>query len=146
MKHEISTKNKIALFAIVLIAALALSSVAQVIEVKALPPDPSDASSIPKFVNQLTGAPPVYVPKIIKDPNGRGIAYEYTVTMDESMQQVLPAGYPQIEMGYGGNAKDAVTGKDLGYVLNSPGPSFEAVRGIPIVVSPTKSPRTTCSR
>ncbi len=36
--------------------------------------------------------------------------------------------------GYGGLAKDAVTGKYLGYVLNSPGPSFEAVRGIPSVV------------
>lgn len=31
-------------------------------------------------------------------------------------------------------AKDAVTGKYLGYVRNSPGPSFEAIRGIPMQV------------
>jgi spore coat protein A, manganese oxidase len=114
---------------------LYLSSFATLAEVKAQIPDASDASSIPKFVNQLTSAPPVYVPKIIKNPNGKGIAYEYTVYMSKSMQQVLPAGYPQTPVwGYGGNAKDSVTGKSLGYVLNSPGPSFEAIRGIPIVV------------
>ncbi len=132
---EISTKTKTAFFALLLVAALALGSFASVVEVKALLPDPSVASSIPKFVNQLTGAPPVYVPKIIRDPNGRGIAYEYTVTMDESIQQVLPPGYPKTPVwGYGGNAKDAITGKYLGYVLNSPGPSFEAINGIPTVV------------
>jgi FtsP/CotA-like multicopper oxidase with cupredoxin domain len=102
-----------------------------------------DPNMIPKFVNQLTGPPPVYVPKLIRDPNGRGIAFEYTVTMDESMQQVLPTvdefgnptGFGMTSVwGYGGQAKDAVTGKRLGYVLNSPGPSFEAIRGIPSVV------------
>lgn len=102
-----------------------------------------DPLTIPKFVNQLTGPPPVYVPKMIRDPTGRGIAFEYTVTMDESMQQILPTvdefgvatGFGMTPVwGYGGQAKDAVTGKKLGYVLNSPGPSFEAIRGIPIVV------------
>lgn len=36
--------------------------------------------------------------------------------------------------GYGGVAEDAVTKTPLGYVRSSPGPSFEAVRGIPIQV------------
>jgi FtsP/CotA-like multicopper oxidase with cupredoxin domain len=94
-----------------------------------------DPLTIPKWVNQITGPPPVYVPRIIKDPLGKGIAFQYTVTMDESIQQILPSGYPKTPVwGYGGQAKDAVTGKKLGYVLNSPGPSFEAIRGIPTVV------------
>lgn len=94
-----------------------------------------DPLTIPKFVNQLTGAPPVYVGKLVRNPNGSGFAMQYTVTMDESMQQILPPGYPKTAVwGYGGQAKDAVTGKSLGYVLNSPGPTFEAIRGLPTVV------------
>lgn len=124
-----------------MVAILALSSFAA-LGVDATPAL-LDPLSIPKFVNQLTGPPPVYVPEIIRDPLGRGIAYRYTVTMDEKMQQILPTidelgnptGFGMTSVwGYGGQAKDAVTGKSLGFVLNSPGPSFEAVRGIPSVV------------
>ena len=102
-----------------------------------------DPSDIPKFTNQLTGPPPVYTPKLMKNPNGPGVVMYYEVTMDESSQQVLPTidengdptGFGTTDVwGYGGNAHDAMTGKPLGYVLNSPGPSFEAVRGIPTVV------------
>jgi len=88
---------------------------------------PLNPLTIPKFVNQLTGPPPVYEQIA---PN------EYAVDMVEIMQQVLPPGFPQTKVwGYGGLAKDAVTGAPLGYVANSPGPSFEATKGIPIRVT-----------
>lgn len=123
------------LAATLLVVILVLSSFAIFVPTAAADPTLLDSSSIPKFVNQLTGPPPVYVPHIIKDPQGKGIAFQYTVTMAKQNQQVLPTGYPMTPVwGYGGIAKDAVTGKYLGYVLNSPGPSFEAVRGIPSVV------------
>jgi hypothetical protein len=63
---------------------------------------PLDPLTIPKFVNQLTGPPPVYDQVA---PN------EYAVDMVEIMQQVLPPGFPQTKVwGYGGLAKDAVKG------------------------------------
>jgi spore coat protein A len=136
-----SDKRKTALATSLLIIMLALSSFMMLVPtVKAALLDPSD---IPKFTNQLTGPPPVYTPKMIKNPNGPGVAMYYEITMDESSQQILPTvdengdptGFGMTDVwGYGGNARDAMTGKPLGYVLNSPGPSFEAVRGIPTVV------------
>ncbi|UCD40572.1 MAG: multicopper oxidase domain-containing protein [Candidatus Bathyarchaeota archaeon] len=88
---------------------------------------PLDPLTIPKFVNQLMGPPPVY-DQIA--PN------EYAVDMVEIMQQVLPPGFPQTKVwGYGGQAKDAVSGAPLGYIANSPGPSFEVTKGIPIRVN-----------
>jgi FtsP/CotA-like multicopper oxidase with cupredoxin domain len=129
-----SIKRKTVFAATLLVATLVLSSFVMLGTANAAPAL-LDPLTIPKFVNQLTGPPPVYVPKIIKDPLGKGIAFEYTVTMDEKMQQILPPGFPMTSVwGYGGQAKDAVTGKKLGFVLNSPGPSFEAIRGIPSVV------------
>ena len=129
-----SIKGKNFLIAALLVALMVLSSFAVFSPVSAAPPL-MDPTTIPKFENQLTGPPPVYIPQVIKDPEGKGIAYRYTVKMDEQNQQVLPPGYPMTPVwGYGGYAKDAVTGKYLGYVLNSPGPSFEAKRGIPSVV------------
>ena len=85
-----------------------------------------DPTTIPQFVNQLTGPPPVYV------PNNDG---SFTVTMSKLMQQILPPPFPKTEVwGYGGKAKDAVTGNPLGVITNSPGPSFEAKRGKPVQV------------
>ena len=93
-----------------------------------------DGSTIPKYTDQLV-IPPVYVPKNIYDCNGKMIRQEYTVTMSQFSQQILPSGYPKtVVFGYGGNAKDAVTGKYLGFVSNSPAPSFEAIRGVPVRV------------
>jgi FtsP/CotA-like multicopper oxidase with cupredoxin domain len=68
--------------------------------------------------------------------DGEVVRHEYTVTMTSFMQQILP---PSMNLltpvwGYGGVAKDAVTGTPLGYVRSTPAPSFEAVRGIPIQV------------
>ena len=95
-----------------------------------------DPLTIPKYENQLTGPLPVYEPTNITDSNGKVIRYEYTVTMSSFKEQILP---PSMNLltnvwGYGGMAKDASTGASLGYVQSAPGPSFEAVRGIPIKV------------
>ncbi|MBP1929527.1 FtsP/CotA-like multicopper oxidase with cupredoxin domain [Methanolinea mesophila] len=86
-----------------------------------------DPATIPKWENTITGPPPVYVPV---SPN------YYEVNMTVFSQQVLP---PSMSLtttvwGYGGLAKDAVTGAPLGFVRNSPGPSFEAAKGTPINV------------
>ena len=138
-----SIKRKNFLTATLLVAILFLSSFAFIASVKADYPELIPPETIPKYVNQLTGPPPVYKPTIMKNPNGPGIAMYYEVTMDESNQQILPTvdengnptGFGETSVwGYGGQARDAMTGKPLGYILNSPGPSFEAVRGIPTVV------------
>jgi spore coat protein A len=94
-----------------------------------------DPLSIPKFENQLTGPPPVFEPTVVMD-DGKVVRYDYTVTMSSFMEQVLPSSMGLLTpvWGYGGMAKDAVTGASLGYVQSAPGPSFEAVRGIPIKV------------
>ncbi len=124
----------------VLAAALAVLSVSVIIAwpVLAAPPAPEllDPTTIPKYVNQLTGPPPVYVPREIRGKGGEVIQHSYTVLMKSFMQQILPPGYPATRVwGYGGVAKDAVTGAPLGFVQNSPGPSFEPVRGIPAYVN-----------
>jgi FtsP/CotA-like multicopper oxidase with cupredoxin domain len=106
-----------------------------------------DPSTIPKFVNQLV-IPPVYVPTYSLDRRVRGqtgkIVQNYKVDMSEFYEQILPTvdengsptGFAQTKVwGYGGNVKDAVTGKFLGYVQNSPGPTFEAIKGIPVRVT-----------
>jgi spore coat protein A, manganese oxidase len=95
-----------------------------------------DPLTIPKFENQLAGPLPVYDPTVVKDNNGNVIRYEYTVTMSSFMEQILPSSMNLLTpvWGYGGIAKDALTGAPLGYVQSVPGPSFEAVRNIPIQV------------
>jgi len=93
-----------------------------------------DPLTIPKYVNQLTGPPPVYEPKVVKRGN-KVIRHDYTVDVTEFYQQVLPPGFPMTPVwGYGGKAKDATTGESLGYIRNQPGATFEAIRGIPINV------------
>ncbi len=102
-----------------------------------------DPLAIPKWVNQLEGPIPVYVPVNITDNNGDVIRQEYVVTVSEFYQQILPAtdengiptGFaPTKVWGYGGPAKDASTGQYLGIVKNTPGPTFDAIRNIPIQV------------
>ncbi len=91
-----------------------------------------DPRTIPKFENQLTGPPPVYEPTVTTDSTGKTI-HEYTVTMSSFEEQMLPPSMGLITpvWGYGGLAKDAVTGAPLGFVQGAPGPSFESERGIP---------------
>ena len=104
------------------------------------PPAPTllDPKAIPKFVNELTGPPPVYDYVMQMNPNTGQLERYYNVDVTEFMQQVLPAPLPMTKVwGYGGTAHDSITGASLGYVRNAPGPSFEAVRGEPINVKYT---------
>jgi FtsP/CotA-like multicopper oxidase with cupredoxin domain len=100
-----------------------------VVPVAAAAPAPApvllDPKTIPKYVNQITGPPPVYVP----------VSGNYEVNVTNFSQQVLPAPFPLTTVwGYGGLAKDAVTGAPMGFVRNSPGPTFEITRGTLITV------------
>ncbi|MCU0852318.1 MAG: multicopper oxidase [Thermoplasmata archaeon] len=102
-----------------------------------VPPAPAatlDPLTIPKWVNQLEGPPPVFDPTVFTDESG-GLSHEYQISMMAGVQQVLPASLPMTPVwGYEGPAKDSVTGEYLGTVFSSPGPSFEAIRGIPATV------------
>lgn len=78
-----------------------------------------DPLDIPKYINEITGPPPVHVPAPCSS--------EYMVDIVEFDQQLLPPGFPATKVwGYGGPAKDAVTGAKLGYIRHSPGATFEA--------------------
>jgi spore coat protein A len=142
-RKEMKSKNMFSTLLMIVIMISAFTSLATVTSTTYAQPSLLDPDTIPKFVNQLTGPPPVYTPKWIKNPNGTGFAMYYEVTMSKSAQQILPTvdeygnptGFGLTEVwGYGGLAQDAITGKPLGYVLNSPGPTFEAIRGVPTIV------------
>jgi spore coat protein A, manganese oxidase len=92
--------------------------------------------SIPKYVSQLV-VPPVFTPTLEVDPTtGAVVQEDYTVNMVQFSQQILPAGFPTTTVwGYGGMAYDPLTGQQLGYVEHSPGPSFEAIEGVPAQVT-----------
>jgi hypothetical protein len=53
-------------------------------------PELLDPLTIPQWVNQLEGPPPVYTPTNITDNEGNLIRQEYIVTVTEFNQQVLP--------------------------------------------------------
>ncbi len=101
------------------------------------PPVPAilDPATIPKFENQLIAPPPVYQPNVVITREGI-LQHEYTVVMASFNQQILPLSMNLLTQvwGYGGAAIDAITGKSLGFVQSSPGPTFEAVKGTPIKV------------
>ncbi|WP_330665139.1 multicopper oxidase family protein [Tepidibacter sp.] len=92
---------------------------------------PLDSKCIPKYVNQLT-IPPVFKPAIVKDPiTGEELSYNYTISMSEFMQQILPTPFPQTTVwGYEGNVEDPCTG-EISCFRGTPGATFETVRGIP---------------
>jgi spore coat protein A, manganese oxidase len=97
---------------------------------------PLDPLSIAKFANQLTGPPPVYVPVKHMDPQTGKMSDYYAIIASQFSEQILPTGMPKTTVwGYGGFAKDAVTGKFLGFVRNSPSPTIEASRGTPVNVA-----------
>ena len=94
-----------------------------------------DPKTIPKYVNQITEPPPIYVPVSGDEISG----YTYEVNMTSFSQQVLPPGapnnFPKTNVwGYGGLAKDALTGAPMDFVRNSPGPTFNVTRNVPITV------------
>ncbi len=127
---------RVAFFLIVLLSvffvALPLSSTAVSAQVSSSLIDPL---TIPKWENQLAAPPPVYQPTIITE-NGKVVRYEYTVTMSSFKEKILPSSMNLLTTvwGYGGQVQDALTGAPLGYFQSSPGPTFEAVRGIPVQV------------
>ena len=108
------------------------------------PPLPTlDPSTIPKYVDQLV-IPPVYVPQHTYDWKTRQWTTAYKVDMTEFNQQILPTayangtatGFGQTKVwGYGGIAKDAITGQFLGYFRNAPGATFETTAGHPVQVT-----------
>lgn len=97
--------------------------------------NPLDPNTIPKFVNQLV-VPPVYEPTVVKCPKtGKVKSHDYTVTVSQFTQQILPQGFPETTVwGYGGKVKDPQTGEIIPDFRFSPGATFEAVRDIPVNV------------
>jgi spore coat protein A len=133
--------KKIATIMLLATLTMMLFSSAFMLSASAQPSNLLDPLTIPKYVTQLTGPPPVYVPTNIYDCDGKLVRQEYVIDASEFYQQILPTedvnGNPlgQTKVwGYGGMAKDPVTGTLLGYIRNSPAPSFEAIRGVPIQV------------
>jgi FtsP/CotA-like multicopper oxidase with cupredoxin domain len=97
---------------------------------------PLDPLSVPKFVNQITGPPPVYKATTVMDPRTGLMTDFYAIVASEFTEQILPPGMPKTKVwGYGGFAQDAVTGQYLGFVRNSPSPSIEATRYTPVNVA-----------
>ncbi|MGV8983797.1 multicopper oxidase family protein [Clostridium sp.] len=90
---------------------------------------------IPKYVDQLV-IPPKYVPTIIKNPTtGEIISHNYIIYMSQFNQQILPSSFPMTTVwGYGGTVFSRLTGILIHKFQHAPGPTFEAVRGIPINV------------
>lgn len=93
--------------------------------------NPLDPMLIPKYVNQLV-KPPVFRPTIVKDPiTGEERSHNYTVAITEFIQQILPPPLPVTTVfGYEGIVTNPTTHKAM-YWRSSPGPTFEAIRGIP---------------
>ena len=103
---------------------------------------PLDASTIPKFVNQLT-RPATFVPSGTKFDRqlGRNVPL-YQVTENTIFQQVLPPGFPKTKMyAYGGSANVAAPGQpqNIQTVFSSPGPTFEATKDQRIFVNYTNN-------
>lgn len=95
--------------------------------------NPLDPNSIPKYVNQLV-IPPVFEPTVVKKDN-KVKSHNYRVTASEFTQQILPVGFPETTVwGYGGKVRDPETGDIIDNFRSTPGPTFEAVRHIPINV------------
>lgn len=132
---------------IIVLVILFLFSSASVFDVSAqmISSEPRilDPMIIPKWTNQLDSHIPVYIPVNVTDSNSNVIRQDYTVSASQFYQQILPTvdsngkptGYgPSKVWGYGGQAMDAVTGKNLGFSRSVPSPTFEAIRGVPIQV------------
>lgn len=97
--------------------------------------NPLNPKDIPKFENQLV-VPPVYEPNVIRDPiTCNVISHYYLVTISQFTQQILPEEYPETTVwGYGGKVRDPETGDILPDFKSTPGPTFKAIRHIPINV------------
>lgn len=96
--------------------------------------NPLDPKLIPKYVNQLV-KPPIFKATIVKDPvTGEEISHHYIVIATEFMQQILPYPFPKTTVyGYEGMVNSPDIDKPV-YWRSTPGPTFEAVRNVPINV------------
>jgi FtsP/CotA-like multicopper oxidase with cupredoxin domain len=103
---------------------------------------PLDASTVPKFVNQLT-RPATFVSSGTKFDRqlGKNVPL-YQVTENTIFQQVLPPGFPKTKMyAYGGSANVAAPGQqqNIQTVFSSPGPTFETTKDQRIFVNYTNN-------
>ncbi len=91
---------------------------------------------IPKYENQLF-IPPVFEPIVVKGQDEKGqckTEHLYNIDIGELRQQMLPKGYPKTTVwGYGGMIREPGCSK-VRYFRGSPGPTFEAIQGIPVKV------------
>lgn len=96
---------------------------------------PLDPKKIPKFVTELV-IPPVYVPKVVRDPlTHKIISHNYVVSISQFKQQLLPDSFPKTRVwGYGADTVKSIDGETIHSFRNAPGATFEAKRGIPINV------------
>jgi spore coat protein A len=132
-------------FSLQLIIVLSTTLILSILPLPAFSQTPEllDPLTIPQWVNQLDGPPPVYTPTNITDNQGNLIRQDYVVTVTEFNEQILPTvdadgshtGFgPTKVWGYGGEAHDPITGESLDVVHSSPGPTFKASRGVPVQV------------
>jgi FtsP/CotA-like multicopper oxidase with cupredoxin domain len=107
--------------------------------VSAVAPTPAflDPKTIPKYVNQLVAAIPVYEPTNITDGAGNTVQQDYTINMTYFREQILPTGTPLVGgdgntmvWGYQGKVR-LLDGTILPSFANSPSASFVATTGIP---------------
>lgn len=112
---------------------------AEIKEVSVVKTEKLDPLNIPKYVNKLE-KPLTFYPNVVKEKvekNGKyytQIQHHYRIDICETMQQILPEGFPKTKVyGYGGFVYDSKSEK-LIYHISSPGSTFEAKRGIPVVV------------
>lgn len=98
-------------------------------------PNPLDPTLISKYKNQLV-KPLTYEPTVIIDhATYRVKSHDYRVKVSQFSQRLLPEGFPETTVwGYEGTARDTETGRVIPNYQSTPGPTFEAVRNIPINV------------
>ncbi len=136
-------KNKTMNASIATIAILAIM-ISSLWFVSAVPPTPGllDPKTIPKYVNQLVAAIPVYEPTNITDGGGNVIRQDYDVNMTYFREQILPAGTTLVGSpdnmttvwGYQGKVR-LLDGTILPSFANSPSATFAATVGIPMNVT-----------
>lgn len=124
------------LCAAIMVLSLAPASHAQT-------PQILDPSNIPKFVNQLNEPPPTYTPTNVTDDSGKLIRQEYTVSVTQFTQQMLPTATPDGAptgfaatkvWGYSGLSHNTLTGESMGVAASTPGCTFQAIQGVPVRV------------
>ncbi len=90
---------------------------------------PLDPKTIPKYVNELV-IPPIFKPIVTTDPStDEVLSHNYTIFETTLKQQILPTCFPKtLVFGYEGIIEDGSC------FSSTPGPTFEAIRGVPVNV------------